>query len=65
MEHNEVFRFFGMSDSEPLEINLIANGEKRINQLKIPTGRDKVEERYTIKTMDEQLTQVIYTRKKG
>lgn len=49
----------------PLEINLIANGEKQIQRLRIPVGSDTLEKRYNITITDGHLTQVIYTRGKG
>ena len=64
----EVTCYFSADDSEepePLEINLIANGEKHIQRLQIPVGRDTIERRYTITITDEHLTQIIYTRGKG
>ena len=61
----EVTCYFSASESEPLEINLIAGGEKQIQRLRIPAGNETVEKRYTITTTDEHLTQVIYTRGKG
>ena len=61
----EVTCYFSASKSEPLEINLIANGEKPIKRLQIPMGSKTVERRYTITVTDEHLTQVIYTRGKG
>ena len=64
----EVTCYFSADDSEepePLEINLIANGEKRIQRLQIPVGNDTIERRYNITITDEHLTQIIYTRGKG
>ena len=52
-------------EPEPLEINLIANGETKIQRLQIPVGNGVVERRYNITVTDEHLTQVIYTRGKG
>ncbi|MDE0326524.1 MAG: hypothetical protein OXN27_21570 [Candidatus Poribacteria bacterium] len=57
--------YFSANDSEPLEINLIAGGEKQIEQLRIPVGNETIERRYNITITDEHLTQVIYTRGKG
>ena len=51
--------------SEPLEVNLIANGEKQIQRLQIPVGNETIDRRYNITITDEHLTQVIYTRVKG
>ncbi len=61
----EVICYFGVCESEPLEINLIANGEMKIKQLQIPIGYDRYSSTYKIVITDEQLTQVIYTRGKG
>ncbi len=61
----EVTCYFSASESEPLEINLIANGEKQIQRLRIPVGNETIERRYSITITDELLTQVIYTRGKG
>jgi len=52
-------------EPEPLEINLIANGEKPIQRLQIPVGNGTIERRYNITITNELLTQVIYTRGKG
>ena len=51
--------------SEPLEVNLIANGKKQIQQLQIPVGNETIDSRYTITITDEHLTQVVYTHVKG
>ena len=61
----EITCYFSASESEPLEINLIAGGEKQIKRLQIPAGNETIERRYTITITDEHLTQVIYTRGKG
>ena len=61
----EVTCYFSASESEPLEINLIAGGEKQIQRLRIPIGNETIERRYNITITDEHLTQVIYTRGKG
>ena len=61
----EVTCYFSASESEPLEINLIAGGEKQIQRLRIPAGNETVERRYSITITDEHLTQVLYTRGKG
>ena len=61
----EITCYFSASESEPLEINLIAGGEKQIQRLQIPAGNETIERRYTITITDEHLTQVIYTRGKG
>ena len=61
----EVTCYFSANESEPLEINLIAGGEKQIQRLRIPVGNGTVEKRYNITITNEHLTQVIYTRGKG
>ncbi|MCY4402198.1 MAG: hypothetical protein OXD54_06425 [Candidatus Poribacteria bacterium] len=61
----EVICYFGGSESNPLEVNLLANGERRIKELYIPVGSKGIEERYIINVIDEQLTQVIYKSGKG
>ena len=61
----EVTCYFSASESEPLEVNLIAGGEKQIRRLRIPIGNETLEKRYNITITDEHLTQVIYTRGKG
>ena len=61
----QVTCYFSASESEPLEINLIANGEKPIKRLRIPMGSETTERRYNITVTNEHLTQVIYTRGKG
>lgn len=61
----EVTCYFCSGGSEPLEINLIANGEKRIKKLRLPTGNEIVEKNYNVTITDERLTQIIYTRRKG
>lgn len=60
----EVTCYFAADESEPLEINLIANGEKRIKHLRLPGGKETIDRRYNITITDEHLTQVIYTRGK-
>ena len=64
----EVTCYFSADDGaepEPLEINLIANGEKPIQRLQMPVGDETFERRYTVEITNELLTQVIYTRGKG
>ena len=61
----EVTCYFSSGGSEPLEINLIANSEKKIKKLRLPKGNETVEESYNVTITDERLTQVIYTRGKG
>jgi hypothetical protein len=51
--------------AEPLEVNLITNGEKQIQRLQIPVGNETVDRRYNITITDEHLTQVIYTHEKS
>ena len=58
----EVICYFSSGGSEPLEINLVANGEKKIKKLRLPTGNETVERSYNVTITDERLTQVIYTR---
>ncbi len=52
-------------ESEPLELNLIANRAQQIKRLRLPIGNERVDRHYTITISDEHLTQVIYTRGKG
>ena len=64
----EVICYFSADEKdepEPLEINLIVNGEKPIQRLQIPVGNGTIERRYTITITNELLTQVIYTRGKS
>jgi len=61
----EVTCYFCSGGSEPQEINIIANNEKKIKKLKIPRGNKTVERSYTITISDERLTQIIYTRGRG
>ena len=58
----EVTCYFSTGGSEPQEINLVANGEKKIKKLRLPTGHETVERRYNVTITDERLTQVIYSR---
>ena len=53
--------YFSSDESDLLEINLIANGEKKIKKLRIPRGNETIERSYDITITDERLTQVIYT----
>ena len=48
----------------PVDINLIANGEKKFQKLRLTSANESAEKRYTVTITDERLTQVIYTRKK-
>lgn len=61
----EVTCYFSSDGSEPLEINLIANGEKKIKKLRIPAGNETVERSYNVTITDERLTQVIYSGGRG
>ncbi len=61
----QVTCYFSGHAEEPLEMNLIANGERQIQRLRLPAGHRTVERRYTLTVSDEHLTQVIYTRGKG
>ena len=61
----EVTCYFSASESAPLEMNLIAGGEKQIQRLQLPAGTQTLERRYNITITDEHLTQIIYTRGKG
>ena len=61
----EVTCYFCSAGSEPLEINLIANGEKKIKKLRLPRGNETVKKSYNVTITDERLTQIIYTRRKG
>ena len=61
----QVTCYFSAQKEEPLEINLIAGGEKHIQRLQLPAGDEQVERRYTVTVTDEHLTQVIYTRGGG
>lgn len=61
----EIICYFCSAGSEAQEINIIANGEKKIKKLKIPGGNETSERSYIINVTDERLTQVIYTRGKG
>lgn len=56
---------FCSGGSNPQEINIIANGKKKIKKLKVPRGNRIVDGSYTTTVTDEWLTQVIYTRGKG
>ena len=61
----EVTGYFCSGESAPHEINIIANGEKVIDNLRVPVGNEAVEKSYTITIGDGQLTQIIYTRGRG
>jgi len=57
--------YFCSGGSASYEINIIANGKKVINNLKIPAGNETFMKSYNITVTDERLTQVIYTRWEG
>ena len=54
---------FCSGGSNPQEINIIANGKKKIKKLKVPRGNRIVDGSYTTTVTDEWLTQVIYVGK--
>ena len=56
--------YFCPGDSEPQEVNLIANGDKVVKKLRMPEDGKPIEKSYTVTITDERLTQVIYTRGK-
>lgn len=60
----EVICYFHAGVIAPVEMNLIANGEKRFQKLRLTSADGTAEKRYTVTITDERLTQVIYTRKK-
>ena len=47
------------------KINIIANGKKVINNLKVPAGNETIKKSYDITITDERLTQVIYGKGRG
>ena len=61
----KVVCYFSASGTEPLEVNLIANGAQKIKELQIPIGSNIIMKHYNIEIKDEFLTQVIYTRGKA
>ena len=61
----EVTCYFSTGEGEPQEINLIANGEKKIRRLRIPAGTESVERSFHVTITDERLTQVIYATGRG
>ena len=61
----EVTCYFSSDGSEPLEINLIANREKKLKKLRIPAENETVERSYNVTITDERLTQVIYSGGRG
>ena len=60
----EVTCYFHAGVIAPVEMNLIANGKKRFQKLRLTSADGTAEKRYTVTITDERLTQVIYTRKK-
>ncbi|MDE0427185.1 MAG: hypothetical protein OXN25_20205 [Candidatus Poribacteria bacterium] len=60
----EVTCYFHAGVIAPVEINLIANGEKRFQELRLTSADASAERQYTITITDEHLTQIIYTQKK-
>ena len=60
----EITCYFHAGVVSPVEINLIANGEKKFQKLHLTAADQSEERRYTVTITDERLTQVIYTRKK-
>ncbi|MXY28676.1 hypothetical protein F4Y59_11005 [Candidatus Poribacteria bacterium] len=60
----EVTCYFHAGVIAPVEINLIANGEKRFQELRLTSADASAERQYTITITDERLTQIIYTQKK-
>ena len=60
----EITCYFHGGVVAPVEINLIANGEKRFQKLRLTAANESAERRYTVTITDERLTQVVYTRKK-
>ncbi len=45
---------FCSGDSAPQEINIIANGEKKIKKLRIPKGNETIERSYTVTITDDR-----------
>ena len=60
----EITCYFHAGVVAPVEINLIANGEKRFQKLRLTSADGTAEKRYTVTITDERLTQVIYTQEK-
>ena len=60
----EVTCYFHAGVIAPVEMNLIANGKKRFQKLRLTSADGTAEKRYAVTITDERLTQVIYTRKK-
>ena len=60
----EIKCYFHAGVVAPVDINLIANGERKFQKLRLTSADESAERRYTVTITDELLTQVIYTRKK-
>ena len=60
----EIRCYFHAGVVAPVDINLIANGEKKFQKLRLTSADESAERRYTVTITDERLTQVIYTQKK-
>ena len=60
----EIRCYFYAGIVAPVEINLIANGEKKFQKLRLTSANESAERRYTVTITNERLTQVIYTQKK-
>ena len=60
----EITCYFYAGIIAPVDVNLIANGEKKFQKLHLTSADESAEMRYTVTITDERLTQVIYTRKK-
>ena len=60
----EITCYFYAGVIAPVDINLIANGEKKFQKLRLTSADEFAERRYTVTITNERLTQVIYTRKK-
>ena len=60
----EITCYFHAGVAAPVEINLIANGEKKFQKLRLASADESAQRRYTVTITDERLTQVVYTRKK-
>ena len=60
----EITCYFYAGIIAPVDINLIANGEKKFQKLRLTSANESAERRYTVTITNERLTQVIYTQKK-
>ena len=60
----EITCYFHAGIVAPVDINLIANGENKFQKLRLDSGGESAERRYTLTITDERLTQIIYTQKK-